>query len=208
VYYQKSSFYITSILFTLLLTVFSQPILSSAEEEEDYLPYELPFDGLFMKYPSNWKIIDENLQEQLLVEFVLEDHSNQVFGSMAVMNIELNRESSAVEVADTIVQQIKDIHNDLILQQEIDLKIDGYPTAQKIVSYTSVAGQAKQDIVVTVVDNTAHVFLFSSLNNDYEKHHPIFDEFLNSIEITPETIPQFIDLAYEDEKIKGQFPKY
>ena len=200
----KLSVFSIMIIFTALMS--TQVTLSFADEDE-YLQYDIPLKGLFMEYPSNWQALDENLPEPLLTTFVLEDNVNQVSASIAVMDIVLNTEISSIEATNDFVQGIKDIHPELIVQQEGNIKIDDYSSRQKIVSYPQDSGQIKQDIVITVVNNHAYVFLLSSSSTDYTKYQPIFNKFLNSVEINPETIPQLIENTYDDSGIKAKFPE-
>ena len=206
-FFNKSNLYGIIVISAILLTVSAQFTPPSFAEEDEYLPYDIPLKGLFMEYPSDWIVQDEDLAEPLLTKFVLVDDQDTVSASIAVMNIVLEVESSSIEVANEFVEGMKGTQSELMVQQEGNIKIDDHTSRQKIVTYAQPLGQIKQDIVFTVIDNHAYVFLFSSFSEDYAKFQPIFNTFLNSIEITPETIPQLVDSTYADSKVKAQFPE-
>ena len=102
---------------------------------------------------------------------------------------------------------LREIFPDLRIEQEGSITVDGYKSRQNIISYSSEVGQTKHDMIIIVAENNAYSFTFNALQNDFIQHHPLFIDTVNSIEITPETIPQLISNVYEESGISATFPE-
>lgn len=202
--YVKSST-VLIVIFTILLIFPGYATISFAE---DYVLYHAISQGLTLEYPENWIEVDEPA-EPILAMFYVEDKFETVSANIIVMQIKLDENISSFEAADEIIDDMANDYSGFRVEQEGEHQINGHESRQKIFSYESDLGRVKQNMVVTVIENSAYIFALSALPEDYTQYLPIFNTVLNSIEISPEIIPQVIDNDYENVElgIKSKFPQ-
>ena len=194
-----------AIIFTigLLLTIPSQ--LSPSFAEDTF--YNASTKGITLEYPDDWQVLDE-LPDPIVVMFYVEDELGLMVANVVVTHTELNDDVNSFELAEELIEELKVDYPDLRVEQEGNIQINDYSSRQKIVSYESDFDKVKQDMVITVVENSAYVFALTTTPEDYSAYQPIFNKMLNSVEISPESILQLIDNNYKNDKvgITANFP--
>ena len=194
-----------AIIFTigLLLTIPTQLPTSFAED----IFYNASTKGITLEYPDDWQVLDE-LPDPIVVMFYVEDELGLMVANVVVTYTELDDDVNSFELAEELVEELKIDYPDLIVEQEGNTQINDYSSRQKIVSYESDFDKVKQDMVITVTENSAYVFALTATPEDYPLYQPIFNKMLSSVEISPESIPQLIDNNYKNDEvgITANFP--
>ena len=191
-------------VFAGLFTISTLTVPSFAEDNF----YSAPFQGLSLEYPDNWILLDD-LPEPILAMFYVEDDLGLMLANIVVTSAPLDdNEMNSFQAAEELVDELKIDYPDLRVEQEGNIQISDYSSRQKIVSYESDFGEVKQDMIITVVDDSLYVFVLSTTSEDYTTYQPIFNNLLTSVEINPQTIPQIIENNYENTEVgfKADFP--
>ena len=201
---KKKIFFAIIFVFAGLFTISTSIMPSFAEDNF----YSAPFQGLSLEYPDDWILLDD-LPEPILVMFYVEDDLGLMLANIVVTSTPLDdNEMNSFQAAEELVDELKIDYPDLRVEQEGNIQISDYSSRQKIVSYESDFGQVKQDMIITVVDDSLYVFVLSTTPEDYATYQLIFNKILTSVEINPQTIPQIIDNNYENNEVgfKANFP--
>ena len=192
----------------VLVTVFTiSASIQTSFADEKYLVYkDATFSGLFLEYPDSWNPIkSDNFSFPGVVVFDLED--DKKIATVGVMHLQLDGESNPIDISNNFLDGMKQDDNLFGIHYEGDRTVADYKSREVLVSYLNSHGYlVKQHLVFSVVEHNAYVFILTSFSDDYTKYQPSFDKFLNSIEFTPETIPELIENEYEDSKVKAKFP--
>ena len=200
----KKYFSIFVMIFSISMVVI-QPT-TSFSTNEGYVPHDISTQGLFMEYPETWVALDaDEIPEPFIAMFVLED-SDTVKARINVMNIPVDDKINSHQASEELVDAWGDIFSNLRVENSGKIEIDDYDSWQQIVSVSDNSQNLTQDLIATSLGNNVYIFYLTTLSSDYSKYQEDYNDFLRSIEITPETIPQVIDSVYDDGKIKIQFP--
>ena len=200
----KQHFAIVVMIFSISI-VMVQPT-TSFSTNDGYVPHDIPTQGLFMEYPETWVALKpDDIPEPFIAMFALED-SGTIKATINVMNIPVDDKINSHEASDELIDAWSDIFSNLRVENSGKIKIDDYDSWQQIVSVSDNSQNLTQDLIATSLGNNVYIFYLTTQSNEYSKYQKDYNDFLRSIEITPETIPQVIDSVYDDGKIKIQFP--
>ena len=178
-----------------------------AENSEDYLVYDASSKGLMFEYHNSWIINDEYTSDTTLASLYLTDDSDIILANLIVTHSPLPEPIMPLDLANAVIDEFERNLPDMRIEQEGNITVDGYKSRQNIISYDSEVGQTKQDMIIIVAENNAYSFTFNALQSDFNQYHPLFIDTINSIEITPETIPRLISNVYEESGISATFPE-
>lgn len=196
-------------LFSVILAIgslFMIPDNLSFSFAEDIL-YNASAKGITLEYPDDWQVLDE-LPDPIVAMFYFEDELGLMVANVVVTYAELDEDIDSFELAEELVNELKINHSNLRVEHEGNVQIYDYPSTQKIVSYESDFEKVKQAMVITIAENSSYVFVLTTNPEDYDVYQPIFNKILNSVKISPESVPQIIDNNYKNDEvgITANFP--